>query len=501
MKKLAPYVQVGEEQLPSILLCLEEPNPAVRKALHELLSHLNLANVRCLQVCLQALQLGLSKYPEDLWTVLEAHAGLGRSHAPLAALLVPELLRIDPRFLAPEPNVDDVAYAAALAFLTTAAVKSPAVRPLLPSFTQRHLSYLHGKYPGIYPPPEALQPGSTAPSSPPASSLASILPHIESSRCELIKSTEETLKRSRETEISEARSRIIATLKQVRGIISHTPHAPVRLEAIAEHLEMLRAILDIHAAILAEKTDPSDSARRLLSSSYRLQHSHVGFSHSAILTLQRYRLFARAAEARASGHMRLLVSQANAILSFASRHGLPLEAALEQLLKDIVAGRLPPLASLLPPLYLDIPAGLKRPTATLQSLVGVNAPAANAGTAPERPLAFPWFLAPLVRVRGRVDSQPDWVDLVIRVSLPDGSVLTFPLQPSSATPLRPLSWNFSVDISLLLHASGYKPVPWSEPAQVHFSVCRKFARDSAEEGQEEGLLPICEPKPLWIHPK
>lgn len=66
--------------------------------------------------------------------------------------MVEDLLKIDFRFMSPEPHVDDLSYTARVIVVCNAAKLNPNIIPLLPKYIFRHVHYLGDKYPSYLPP-------------------------------------------------------------------------------------------------------------------------------------------------------------------------------------------------------------------------------------------------------------------------------------------------------------------------------------------------------------
>ena len=73
------------------------------------------------------------------------------SPAHISHTLTQELLKIDPFFATPEPDVDDPQYISVLILLFNAAAHNIRIPALCPVFTRSHFAYLRDKWPSYFP--------------------------------------------------------------------------------------------------------------------------------------------------------------------------------------------------------------------------------------------------------------------------------------------------------------------------------------------------------------
>ncbi|KAH7729106.1 integrator complex subunit 4 [Aphelenchoides avenae] len=152
IRALTPLVTHGtlqQEQLHTILTCLDDATADSRLALHELLSKSNLADAACIRQCLKSLLHSLHRFPSDKQSIFRCLSLLGRRHAMFIPSLVTELLNIHPLFHTPEQNIDDDYYLARLILILNGASRQPVICSLLPAYITRHYRYLRCSMPNL----------------------------------------------------------------------------------------------------------------------------------------------------------------------------------------------------------------------------------------------------------------------------------------------------------------------------------------------------------------
>lgn len=108
LRKIGNIVSFSPFQLAVVLAILEDRTPKVRFAAHQVLRSTKLTNITCLQNTITALLNNLTKYPSDMSIVFLSLKEFGRNHPGFIELVTTDLLKLDPRFLAQEAEIDDI---------------------------------------------------------------------------------------------------------------------------------------------------------------------------------------------------------------------------------------------------------------------------------------------------------------------------------------------------------------------------------------------------------
>lgn len=149
--KIHQYVDLREDQLDTILECLNDFNQVVRDSVRDLLGHCTLSTQACLFATVLALLANLKKYPRDCESIWSCMKELGLRHPFFVSSLVPELLVTHPYYAIPEPNIDDAVHIAVTTLICNATVQLPSLRSLLPQYLSKHYDYLRDTLPQFVP--------------------------------------------------------------------------------------------------------------------------------------------------------------------------------------------------------------------------------------------------------------------------------------------------------------------------------------------------------------
>ncbi|XP_065645057.1 integrator complex subunit 4 isoform X2 [Hydra vulgaris] len=151
LMKLHKYVDFREDQLDTVLECLNDFNQLVRDSVRELLGYCLLSTQACLHATVLALLSNLKKYPLDNESIWKCLKELGKRHSYFVSSLVPELLVTHPYYAVPEPNINDPSHIAIAALIFNAAENCSSIFSLLPSYTKQHYEYLRDSLPHLIP--------------------------------------------------------------------------------------------------------------------------------------------------------------------------------------------------------------------------------------------------------------------------------------------------------------------------------------------------------------
>jgi len=151
LMKLHKYVDLREDQLDTILECLNDFNQVVRNAVRDLLAQCQMATQSCLYATVLALLTNLKKYANDRESIWRCMKSLGERHPYFVSSLVPQIFITHPFYAIPEPNIDDPAHIAVSALVFNATVHSPPILSLLPPFAKQHYDYLRESLPEFIP--------------------------------------------------------------------------------------------------------------------------------------------------------------------------------------------------------------------------------------------------------------------------------------------------------------------------------------------------------------
>lgn len=152
MKRILSSVELGEDQLETILGALEDYSGEVREGLHSMLAASRLATKNCLNMCIMKLLDNLNRYGEDKDSIRNCLARLGASHPNFTSPLVPQLLVQHPFFDTPEPNIAVPSYSSILVLIFNAAAHCPSMHALFTRHSlAKHYHYLRDTMPHLVP--------------------------------------------------------------------------------------------------------------------------------------------------------------------------------------------------------------------------------------------------------------------------------------------------------------------------------------------------------------
>ncbi|KAL6060050.1 Integrator complex subunit 4 [Balamuthia mandrillaris] len=316
--KIGAKVQIKEEQLHTILAVLEEASAKIREAVHHLLATIKVSNITCLLATVQALLANFQRYPDDQLSILHCLKSLGKHHGNFAEFLVEDILHLyrgmDMRFLAVEPHTNDVPYIAIMVFLFNAALSSPNILRLLPSFTMRHHRFLKDKFPDLIPnfqtvpttafvfhnpSPASSASTSTVSASSPTSSFSSLaslsaINNPETSPPSFFRSTvnqsQHILSLIATQNLPQAKNMISTCARNLKHLASTDP-------TLCDEAEFYLLYLQCLTILVQTKRDPlrgttTDSAHKLLRLTYQLQHLFLGVHSSLQFHIYQLRLYA-----------------------------------------------------------------------------------------------------------------------------------------------------------------------------------------------------------------
>jgi len=152
LRKISLKISLKEEQLHTVLSCLEDSSSHVRHAVHNLLRCTTLSSVQCLLATVQALLSStLHRYASDLESTFGCLQSIGINHPTFTEFIVEDLLRIDARFEPIEPHFDDLYYVGTMVVVLNAAKLNPHIHLVLPKYVSRHFRYLKDRWSNYFP--------------------------------------------------------------------------------------------------------------------------------------------------------------------------------------------------------------------------------------------------------------------------------------------------------------------------------------------------------------
>lgn len=104
-----------------------------------------------LSTLLDALEANTKRYPMDVLSIYRCLRDIGKRHDDYVETLVPDLLRLDKRYLPKEANVEDIMYTAYVILIVNACSSNVKMLHHLPKYIFRHFAYFKSKYPDCIP--------------------------------------------------------------------------------------------------------------------------------------------------------------------------------------------------------------------------------------------------------------------------------------------------------------------------------------------------------------
>lgn len=104
-----------------------------------------------LTTLLDALEANTKRYPMDVLSIYRCLRDVGKRHDDYVETLVPDLLKLDKRYLPKEANVEDIMYTAYVILIVNACSSNVKMFHHLPKYIFRHFAYFKSKYPDCIP--------------------------------------------------------------------------------------------------------------------------------------------------------------------------------------------------------------------------------------------------------------------------------------------------------------------------------------------------------------
>eukprot|EP01103_Thecamoeba_quadrilineata_P007379 TRINITY_DN17265_c0_g1_i1.p1 TRINITY_DN17265_c0_g1~~TRINITY_DN17265_c0_g1_i1.p1 ORF type:complete len:623 (-),score=90.87 TRINITY_DN17265_c0_g1_i1:19-1887(-) len=526
LRKISSKVQLREEQLHIVLAILEDSSRTIRHPVHNLLSSISLSNAQCVYATIHALLVNLQRYPEDLYSIFSCFKNIGANHKSFTEFLVEDLLRIDPKFLSTEPNVDDQAYIGILIVISNAAVANLNIIPLLPTFTFRHHKYLKDLYPSYF--PASLESSSVIDPIKLNLQLLSIVVPPESQEGEgqeegdfakffdeSLALLEQTIELDR-TNTDHALTALKKSARDLKRLASLDQSLQAKASFYSLYFECNSIILQLKRQQLGRRSN--EMVGRLMTLTYELQHKFIGLDSSVPLHFMELRLFGHLifllspSCSSSPDAIKLFVRRTKLTKRFCDENQLPLtqEVAVLDSISDFLS-RLDSLDALTSSQLLQTFQNYRPKSIHMDSLLKKSS--ANIQLrgkwSEDHPAEFLSCLPLRLDLDGSLSNVTDLSSILIQCKFPNKTVKLLSLSPIDFTPIKPL--RYSLNSTLSIQSSRLRA--WTEQSSLAITVVKRYRPDLPEfdvQGlQEEGCLvksefavvPISQDYPLHILPR
>ncbi|KAI9105459.1 armadillo-type protein [Phlyctochytrium arcticum] len=472
---------VDAAQVESLSIVLRDSDQGVRHAAHRLLGALLITTQDTLRMIITFLDNNLRRFPNDKMSLYACLHDIGRNCAELIDSMVYEILKLDPRFLPQEVQLEDDAYIGRLLFIFGAYSKG-VLKHKLPLTVMQHLPYLRAKFPFI----TSSLPASSNDSTDKTNTLAMDV-DTPSSRDVIIDQPANHLP-----------FRIIKTVKMAtalfksgptkaaetvlqdlqREILSLSKSDPTRrgvYRFCKEYINCCIMILQIRVNISKQQgfATTQELASRILCSAYSMELTYMGITPQCTAALHSLRQWARQVWVVA-GELQGSDDQGRAFKDEIARTYLrdmadPLQAFdLPTMLASIQAYQLPEL--LVPSLLRRATSGISlprvdQPITTNSEVLPIPTPHATATIV--HPLGHAFGGSLKVQISGIIRNIPSLTDIYIHIRAPGSGApgqLYLP-SPTDQRPFGPAARTVDANIEVRIPRA-------TEPCELTFAFAR-----------------------------
>ncbi|KAG1110271.1 hypothetical protein G6F42_015387 [Rhizopus arrhizus] len=296
-------LEFDEEQLEIAVGALEDSDPLARQATHELFTVVRLTVPISLSTLLDALEANTKRYPMDVLSIYRCLRDIGKRHDDYVETLVPDLLRLDKRYLPKEANVEDIMYTAYVILIVNACSSNVKMLHHLPKYIFRHFAYFKSKYPDCVPDLRKLYKIAgiklegdvdCLPMTFSASAKKLVAADAESYMTATIDMLQVIKTQLERNELSTALLTIDVAIRNFKYITSLKPLLVGKSELAQLYLECYQIVIKVkqsHSSPTYASTAQL-AAASLLKHSYTMQHTYLGLSRDTLHSAMYFRILA-----------------------------------------------------------------------------------------------------------------------------------------------------------------------------------------------------------------
>ncbi|KAI8056522.1 armadillo-type protein [Gilbertella persicaria] len=447
-------IEFDEEQLEIAVGALEDSDPIARQATHDLFTVVRMTVQISLTTLLDALEANMKRYPMDILSIYRCLADVGKKHEDYVEVLVPNLLKLDKRYLAREANTEDNMYTAYVILIVNACVSNVKILNQLPKYVFRHFAYFKSKYPDCVPDLRRLYKAAgiklegdvdCLPMTFSASANKLVASDAESYMVATIDMLQVIKSQVEHNELTTALLTIEVATRNFKYISSLKPSLVGKSELAQLYLGCYETVIKIrqsHSSPTYASTAQMVAAF-LLRHSYTIQHTFLGLSKKTLQAAMYFRILAN------------MVWMVKLIQDDMDEQ----DDTLIELKANLLSASENPTALRMIKLHSFIPV-MKRMTAE------ITQPLPN----PDKPYKFTSQFPVKIHIEADIFNAFDTNSLAVEFILPDQTSFIFWPAPGHFKQTTPYCFKLGTDVELKLS-------PWTEPGVVIVRIVQSFEPD------------------------
>ncbi|KAI8642763.1 armadillo-type protein [Parasitella parasitica] len=456
-------LEFDEEQLEIAVGALEDSDPSARQATHELFTVVRLTVPVSLTTLLDALEANTKRYPMDVLSIYRCLRDVGKRHDDYVEALVPDLLKLDRRYLPKEANVEDIMYTAYVILIVNACSSNVKLLHHLPKYIFRHFAYFKSKYPDCIPDLRKLYKIAgirlegdvdCLPMTFSASAKKLVTADAESYMTATIDMLQVIRTQVERNELATALLTIDVATRNFKYISSLKPLLVGQSELAQLHLQCYQIVIKVkqsHSSPTYASTAQL-AAASLLKHSYTMQHTYLGLSKGTL---------------HAAMHLRILANMVWIFVKliqqqFSHRD----DHTLGKLEQDLSSAIELPTTTKMSLLHSFITVNICVDNPVKRTTADIVLPQSN----PDKPYKFASKYPVKLRLEVDIFNCSDTNQLAVEFILPDQS--SFMFWPASGHFKQTTPYCFKLSTSVELNLS-----PWTEPGVVIIRIVQSFEPD------------------------
>ncbi|KAI8339839.1 armadillo-type protein [Blakeslea trispora] len=463
-------IEFDEEQLDIAVGALEDSDPVARHNTHDLFTVVRLTARVSLTTLLDALEANTNRYPMDILSIYRCLADVGKKHEDYVEILVPELLKLDKRYLPKEANVEDVMYTAYMILIANACVSNVKILNQLPKYVFRHFAYFKSKYPNCIPDLRKLY--KTAglklegdvdclPMKFSASAKRLVASDADSYMTATVEMLQTIKNQIEQNELSTALLTIEVAARNFKYISGLKPSLFGKSELAQLYLKCCEAMIKIKQGHLSTYASTAQlAAASLLRHSYTIQHTFFGLSPDTLHSIMYFRIFANMNMLLASHERVKLIQQ-----HFDDGKAKEI-AILSNLKANLISASESPTTKKMALIQAFIPVDICLDNPVKHTTADIIQPLPNS----DKPYKFTSQFPVKMHIEAEICNAFDTNSLAVEFILPDQSSYMFWPAPGHFKQTTPYCYKLNTNIELKLS-------PWTEPGVVIIRIVQSFEPD------------------------
>ncbi|RIA94961.1 armadillo-type protein [Glomus cerebriforme] len=266
-------IELDSELLQITLSVLNDADPIVRESTHGMLGVARITSPELIPSFIKDLLASMSRYPEDQLSIYQCFREFGSVHGEYIEKFIPKFFKMESSYISKEINQNAPEHIGNLILAFNASVSNPKILSILPKYAFRHYEYLRDKFPNCF--PEVKIPGD-APRQSIRINADDNTQLFMNQTIKMVFSMGNFFK----TGDFKAALRVAKVCTNNLKYISHVPSLSGNAIFIIMYLDCVKIIIQIKQNYLEANsfTTAVDTAARLLSLSYIMEHRLIGLS-------------------------------------------------------------------------------------------------------------------------------------------------------------------------------------------------------------------------------